>query len=147
MANLHFCLRILPHLQNTGGFFIAVLHKKEKIPQPGARGRDEAAPAQTTQTQSTGAAASARGTVAAPAQGVEVKKKVRGGNKATAEKKAVNEDEDVPLPLMPDEVTNTTNDDEDAAERPAKRIKERTWIEEPFLALSSEMLGILKKFW
>ncbi|XP_065655469.1 RNA cytosine-C(5)-methyltransferase NSUN2 [Hydra vulgaris] len=30
--NLQFCLRIYPHLQDTGGFFVAVLEKKAELP-------------------------------------------------------------------------------------------------------------------
>merc|ERR1712226_1526892 len=30
--NLEYCMRIFPHLQNTGGFFIAVLQKNSELP-------------------------------------------------------------------------------------------------------------------
>lgn len=30
--NLERCIRILPHMQNTGGFFVAVLHKLKPLP-------------------------------------------------------------------------------------------------------------------
>ena len=29
--NIHYCMRLMPHDQNTGGFFIALFRKKSKI--------------------------------------------------------------------------------------------------------------------
>jgi len=34
--NLHYCMRCLPHDQDTGGFFIALLKKTRPMPKPGA---------------------------------------------------------------------------------------------------------------
>ncbi len=33
--NLHYCMRCLPHDQDTGGFFIALLRKNRPLPKPG----------------------------------------------------------------------------------------------------------------
>ena len=36
--NLHFCLRVLPHANDTGGFFIALLEKVAHLPESGGGG-------------------------------------------------------------------------------------------------------------
>jgi tRNA (cytosine34-C5)-methyltransferase len=57
------CIRILPHHQNTGGFFIAVIHKK---PLPGS---ETTSTVQATETEAdTGAAAAADGQKSLPEQ-------------------------------------------------------------------------------
>ncbi|KAL3860582.1 hypothetical protein ACJMK2_010684 [Sinanodonta woodiana] len=40
--HLERCVRVLPHMQNTGGFFIALLHKKEEVPWIKARRAQQA---------------------------------------------------------------------------------------------------------
>ncbi|CAB3363625.1 Hypothetical predicted protein [Cloeon dipterum] len=56
--NLTRCLRILPHLQNTGGFFVAVLEKNKSLPWESANRVCES-PGQESQEQEEGTAAPA----------------------------------------------------------------------------------------
>lgn len=49
-AKLERCIRVLPHLQNTGGFFIAVLQKTAELPWAAARNREKKPEATTSST-------------------------------------------------------------------------------------------------
>ncbi|KAF5343843.1 hypothetical protein D9756_011343 [Leucocoprinus leucothites] len=46
--NLSFCMRIYPHIQDSGGFFVAVLEKKNQtpVPEPQQRKRDAKEPSE-----------------------------------------------------------------------------------------------------
>jgi len=139
-ANLHYTLRILPQQQNTGGFYIAVFTKKEKLP-----------PVVRTAFPSNFASSSSD----APSQGQEASSSASGdtGIKVPAPVDAIPTsvviDEDTPLPETSEDVAADAkaagaDPDAEAEERPNKRRKDRTWIEEPFIPLTPEIRQTVK---
>jgi hypothetical protein len=137
-ANLHRCLRILPHHQNTGGFFIAVLHKKDKLPVNAKPMRTPASASSSTPAQDTKPAQD----TTQPAQ--DTTQPAQPATQPEQAAQAVSLDEDAPNLDLPEDDPTADASAEDPSNRPAKRVrKERTWIEEPFLPLTPEMRDIL----
>ncbi|XP_040209456.1 RNA cytosine C(5)-methyltransferase NSUN2 isoform X1 [Rana temporaria] len=120
--NLHRCLRILPHHQNTGGFFVAVLIKKAPMPwnrrQPKLLRRPP--------------------TVAAsvPVVNDAVEDVTETDKPAVATDNAVNEDGSIKSCSNPK--TDSTNKDNVCGPPPSKKMKLFGFKEDPFVFLSDD---------
>lgn len=148
-ANLHYTLRILPHQQNTGGFYIAVLVKKDKLPplvrnpnsnynrnnnNAGDAAAQEDASASASAPQENASAAQETSSASAPA--------VAAAPSEPAQAPA-QDSEDVPLPETAEDVAAEKAAEAEVEDGPKRNVKERTWVEEPFIPLSPEMRDIL----
>lgn len=167
-ANLHYTLRILPHAQNTGGFYVAVFVKKDKLPpiirtnsnnnnaysrsthddadapKEEEKGNTENANVENRKARSFATSANAipvavAATTPAPAA------TVAETTPAPAVATAVVADEDVPLPETAEDVAAAKIAAAEVEEdKPKRAVKDRTWIEEPFIPLSNEMRDTMK---
>eukprot|EP01089_Gocevia_fonbrunei_P012638 TRINITY_DN3042_c0_g1_i1.p1 TRINITY_DN3042_c0_g1~~TRINITY_DN3042_c0_g1_i1.p1 ORF type:complete len:751 (+),score=154.37 TRINITY_DN3042_c0_g1_i1:62-2314(+) len=123
------CVRVYPHLQDTGGFFVAVLHKIKDLP-----------PVPENPKKATGKEFSANETNVenAPVGDVEIAEKV---SEVAGELKS----EEV------DPIAVEGQVEEKTSVQPVQRIPRRerrryAGKEEPFLPLSEHMLGVWDKF-
>jgi tRNA (cytosine34-C5)-methyltransferase len=147
-ANLHYCLRLLPHHQNTGGFFIAVLHKKSKLPPlpaPTRTPRTTTPTTSTTETTTTPAPTTSTPTpTPAPAPTEDEDAPLPADDEASTEpptkkrKEGEKEDDGV------GELMVAADDGDAPAEPKGKKRKERKWVEDPFLPLTPQMQETMK---
>ncbi|KAE8748043.1 hypothetical protein FOCC_FOCC005238 [Frankliniella occidentalis] len=113
--NLDRCIRILPHLQNTGGFFVAVLNKVKTLPW-------EARPKTTEQSSDSGE--------------INEATEVNSANSPPVKKRRTDEAESTEQNVNSDETKEVSDEVKPPKGNPKKNPKSRGYKEDPFVFFS-----------
>lgn len=130
-ANLKRCMRLLPHHQDTGAFFIAVLEKNEKFPHLERNKRKPKSTTPTTTSTSTSTSVESIESTSSPTPS------------ASTSSQPSNAAEDLSIKSENQEVIEDGEDEilveEKEVKVPGGKRNQRTWVEEPFLPLPEEL--------